>query len=193
MEPRVHASAAAMDAIQGILTCTVIVTQRLSGKEQTDHIAAELDETLDSYAKSFEKKKKVVNEEEERQFLERFERTQIDIIRPEMEAIGKYLEKKGHAYQIKDEVSISNDNPSIRMEIYPRTTIDSPTQEHEFPTITFIGAPDVEEIGIEVKDGMPGKPGLTRGHIAELESLTKDYVRDQIIFVIKRNFAQVAT
>lgn len=163
----------------------------MAAEHESDDMVRELDQILDNYAKNWKHEKKTSSEEQEGEFLAKFERIKVDIIKPMMDMIGKQLEKKGHAYQIKDEASIYADNPSIRMEIYPKSSFDSPIEEHEFPTITFIAEPDVSEIGIEVKDGMPGRPGLTRGHVTQLESLTEEYVRKQIIFIIKRNFTRV--
>lgn len=155
----------------------------------SDSLASELADILDSYEKS-ESKQEAINEEQEREFLAKFERIKVDVIKPIMEQIGKYLEKKKHSYKIKDETGIQYDNPTITMEIYPKTAADLPMQEHEFPTIAFIAEPDISAIGIEVTDGMPGRPGLTRGHTTSLDSLTPEYVKSQIITVIKMNFAK---
>ncbi|MEW6603323.1 MAG: hypothetical protein AB1351_01385 [Thermoproteota archaeon] len=155
----------------------------------SDSLASELDDILDSYKKN-ESKQEAINEEQEQEFLAKFERIKVDVIKPTMEQIGKYLEKRGHSYQIKDETGIQYDNPTITMEIYPKTAADLPMQEHEFPTIAFIAEPDISAIGIEVTDGMPGRPGLTRGHTTSLDSLTREYVKSQIITVIKLNFAK---
>jgi hypothetical protein len=128
------------------------------------------------------------DEEKLQAFLARFEQAKVKAIRPVMEAIGRYLESKGHAFQIIDNASIYDDNPSIKMEIYPRSP-HATTQDREFPKITIIGEPDIGEVGIEVQDGMPGRPGLSRGHTTNLESLSQEYVRDQILYLIKRNFS----
>jgi uncharacterized protein (UPF0335 family) len=154
-----------------------------------DGLANELDAILDLYEKN-EPKQEAVSEEQEQEFLAKFERINVEVIKPIMEQIGKYLEKRGHSYQIKDETGIHYDNPTITMEIYPKTTADAPAQEHEFPTIAFIAEPDIFAIGIEVTDGMPGRPGLTRGHTTSLDSLTREYVKNQIVTVIKMNFAK---
>ncbi|AIF85526.1 hypothetical protein NTE_03498 [Candidatus Nitrososphaera evergladensis SR1] len=159
-----------------------------------DAIAAELDSILDSYADDETRPQdNVLNEEQEQEFLARFERIKVEVIKPTMEEIGKYLERKGHSYQIKDNASPYHDeNPIIKMEIYPKISAadDGRLQEHEFPTIAFIAEPDIATVGIEVRDGMPRRPGLTRGHTTNLESLTKEYVRNQIITVIKMNFVK---
>lgn len=151
-------------------------------------IAHELDPILDSYDNN--EQQTTVNEEQEQDFLARFERIKVETIKPTMEEIGKYLEKKGHAYRIEDNASTEHDNPSIKMEIYPRIPMGEHFQEHEFPTITFIAEPDVATVGIEVRDGMPGRPGLSRGHTTDLDSITKGYVQDQIVTVIKLNFSR---
>ena len=138
-----------------------------------------------------EKQDTPISEEQEQEFLSRFERIKVEAIRPTMEEVGKYLEKKGHSYQIEDNAGMEHDNPSIKMEIYPRITTGDHFQDHEFPTIAFIAEPDVATVGVEVRDGMPGRPGLTRGHTTDLDSLTKEYVRNQIVTVIKLNFAKI--
>jgi hypothetical protein len=153
-----------------------------------DSIAKELDEILDAFREDAKMQKSKTDEEKAREFLARFEQSKVKGIRPLMEAIGRYLEAKGHAYQIKDDSSIYDDNPSIKLEIYPRSP-HATTQEREFPKIIFVAEPDIEEVGIEVQDGMPGRPGLSRGHAASLESLTQEYVRDQILYLIRRNFS----
>jgi hypothetical protein len=152
-----------------------------------DVIAKELDEIMDSYGKYPLGAKTNGNEEKHQDFLARFESVMVHVIKPIMDQIGEYMESKGHAYMVRDKATIYDDNPSIKMEIYPRS-VTSPAQEREFPRITFIAEPDIAEVGIEVQDGMPGRPGLTRGHASNLESLTPEYVRDQIIYLIKRNF-----
>lgn len=157
--------------------------------ENEDGLAIELDAVLDSY--SSDAKQDAAGEEQIQEFLAKFERIKVEIIKPVMEQIGKYLEKKGHAYQIKDEAGIYHDNPNIKMEIYPKTQTGE-IQEHEFPTIAFIAEPDISTVGIEVRDGMPGRPGLSRGHTTTLDSLTSDYVKSQIVTVIKMNFAKKA-
>ena len=157
--------------------------------QNDDDLANELDAILDSYDNN-EKHDTVVSDEQEQEFLARFERIKVETIRPTMAEIGKYLEKKGHSYQIEDKAGLEYDNPSIRMDIYPRTSTDDHFQEHEFPTITFIAEPDIATVGIEVRDGMPGRPGLTRGHTTDLGSLTKEYVQSQIVTVIKLNFVK---
>ncbi|MEM3094990.1 MAG: hypothetical protein QXX64_05070 [Nitrososphaera sp.] len=162
----------------------------MSEKEKEDDLAQELDAILDSYDKNNEVKQDNVDEEQIQEFLARFERIKVETIRPTMEQVGKYLEKRGHLYQIKDKADIHEDNPSITMEIYPRTSNDVPIQEHEFPTISFIAEPDVGAVGIEVRDGMPGRPGLTRGHTTTLDALTGEYVKNQIVAVIKINFSR---
>ena len=158
--------------------------------ENEDGLANELDAILDSY--SSDPKQDAASEEQELEFLAKFERIRVEIIKPVMEQIGKYLEKKGHAYHIKDEAGVYRGNPNIKMEIYPKTQAGEEVQEHEFPTIVFIAEPDISTVGIEVRDGMPGRPGLTRGHTTTLDSLTNDYVKSQIITVIKMNFAKKA-
>lgn len=157
-----------------------------------DAIAAELDSILDSYADNETRPQdNVLNEEQEQEFLARFERIKVEVIKPTMEEIGKYLERKGHSYQIKDNASLYYDNPIVKMEIYPKiSAADDRLQEHEFPTIAFIAEPDIATVGIEVRDGMPRRPGVTRGHTTNLESLSKEYVRNQIITVIKMNFVK---
>lgn len=150
-------------------------------------LANELDAILDSYDND-KKHDATANDEQEQEFLARFERIKVETIKPTMEEIGKYLEKKGHSYQIEDKAGLEHDNPSIRMDIYPRTSTGEHFQEHEFPTITFIAEPDIATVGIEVRDGMPGRPGLTRGHTTDLGSLTKEYVQSQIVTVIRLNF-----
>jgi hypothetical protein len=157
----------------------------MSGK---DDIARELDAILDSYSNS--STKPAANEEQEQEFLARFERIKVEIIKPAMEEIGKYLESKGHSYQIEEDVSMHRDNPSVKMEIYPRIPTGDHLQEYEYPTIAFIAEPDAAQVGIEVQDGMPGRPGLARGHATSLDSLTREYVRNQIIVAIKTNFAK---
>ena len=157
--------------------------------ENEDGLAIELDAVLDSYSNA-DTKQDAAKEEQEQEFLAKFERIRVEIIKPVMEQIGKYLEKKGHAYQIKDEAGIYHDNPNVKMEIYPKTQTGGQIQEHEFPIIAFIAEPDISAVGIEVRDGMPLHPGLTRSHTTSLDSLTSDYVKSQIITVIKMNFAQ---
>jgi hypothetical protein len=152
-----------------------------------DVITKELDEIMDSYGTHPSRAKTNGNEEKHQDFLARFESVKVHVIKPIMDQIGKYMESKGHAYMVRDKATIYDDNPSIKMEIYPRST-SSPAQEREFPRITFIAEPDIAEVGIEVQDGMPGRPGLTRGHASALESLTPEYVRTQILYLIKRNF-----
>ncbi|HEX7032955.1 MAG TPA: hypothetical protein VF172_08150 [Nitrososphaera sp.] len=158
--------------------------------DHDDGLAAELDAILDYYEKNEAGQDVAVDEKQQQEFLAKFERIKVEVIKPTMERIGNYLEKRGHSYQIKDETSIHYDNPTITMEIYPRTASDLPVQEHEFPTIAFIAEPDISAIGIEVRDGMPGRPGLTRGHTTSLDSLTQEYVKSQIVTVIKMNFAK---
>lgn len=153
-----------------------------------DVIAKELDEIMDSYKKYPSKAETSGNEEKHQDFLARFESVKVSIIKPVMEQVGKYMESRGHAYMVTDKATIYDDNPSIKMEIYPRSATSS-TQEREFPRITFIAEPDITEVGIEVQDGMPGRPGLTRGHSSQLEALTQEYVRTQILYLIKRNFS----
>jgi hypothetical protein len=155
--------------------------------ESDDGIANELDAILDSYSSEAIPP---VNEEQEQEFLAKFERIKVEIIKPAMEEIGKYLEKKGHSYQVEDDISMHQDNPSIKMEVYPKIPTGGHVQEHEYPAIAFIAEPDAARVGIEVRDGMPGRPGLTRGHAVSLDSLTREYVRNQIIIVIKSNFVK---
>lgn len=57
-------------------------------------------------------------------------------------------------------------------------------------TTAFIAEPDVGTVGIEVRDGMTNRPGLTRGHTTDLDSLTKEYARNQIVATIKVNFTR---
>lgn len=152
-----------------------------------DVIPKELDEIMDLYRKYHSRAKTNGNEEKHQDFLARFESVKVHVIKPIMDHIGKYMESKGHAYMVKDDATIYDDNPSIKMEIYPRSD-KGPAQEREFPRITFVAEPDIAEVGIEVQDGMPGRPGLTRGHASNLELLTPEYVRTQILYLIKRNF-----
>jgi hypothetical protein len=135
-------------------------------------------------------KAKPVNREREQEFLERFEQIKVEIVKPVMEQIGKLLEKRGHSYTVIDKATIYDNNPSIKMEIYPKTPAKTPIQDHEFPTISFIAEPDLETVGVEVRDGMPGRPGLARGHTTHLDALTRQYVSNQIITVIKLNFSK---
>lgn len=158
--------------------------------ESDNDLVRELDPILDSY--NPEARQDLVNEQQEQEFLAKFERIRVEVIKPTMEKIGKYLESKGHSYQIQDEADIYDNNSTIKMEIYPKTSVGTPIQEHEFPTIAFIAEPDIESIGIEVRDGMPGHPGLTRGHTTSLDSLTVEYVKSQIITVIEMNFIKRA-
>jgi hypothetical protein len=153
-----------------------------------DETAHELDTILNSYDNN--ERQTTINEEQEQDFLAKFERIKVETIKPTMEEIGKYLERKGHSYRIEDNAGMRRDNPSIRMEVYPRMPTGDHLQDHEFPTIAFIAEPDVATVGIEVTDGMPGRPGLARGHSTELESLTKEYVQNQIVTMLRLNFTR---
>ena len=166
-------------------------TMSADDKGEND-LARELDAILDSYHNALTAEQAGPNEEEQRAFLERFERIKTEVIKPVMSQVGKYLETRGHSFNIQDEAGPYADNPSIRMEIYPQSTSDRPIQDHEFPMITFIAEPDLQTVGVEVRDGMPGRPGLTRGHIASVDSITSDYVRNQLVAVLKINFVERA-
>jgi hypothetical protein len=161
------------------------IVRHLMSTNNEDDLAKELDPILDSYG---EPKQEAINEEQAQAFMERFESIKVQIIKPIMELIGKYLEKKGHAYSISEKMELYNHNPSIAMEIYPRTSTNVPMQEHEFPIISFIAEPNIEKVGVQVQDGMPGHPGLIRGHTTDIDSLTREYVRNQIITVLGINF-----
>ncbi|AIC16203.1 hypothetical protein [Nitrososphaera viennensis] len=68
------------------------------GGSSGSSIAHELDAILDSYGTTAEAEKQyaaAVNEEQVQEFLARFERIKVDVVKPTMEEIGKYLEKKG--------------------------------------------------------------------------------------------------
>ena len=157
----------------------------MAANNEEDDLAKDLDPILDFYS---EPQGDTIDPEKAQEFLAKFEQLKVQIIGPLMEQVGKYLEKKGHSYSIKDAASIYDANPSITMEIYPRTATNVPIQEHEFPVITFIAESDIQMIGIEVRDGMPGRPGLIRGHTTELDSLSKEYVQNQIITMLRMNF-----
>jgi len=160
--------------------------------ESGNDLAKELDAILDSYYNVTGKEQTGLSNEEQEAFLEKFERIKTDVIKPVMVEIGKYLETKGHSFQIRDDASLYIDNPSVKMEIYPKTSGNAQIQDREFPTITFIAEPDIKMVGIEMRDGMPGRPGLTRGHMTDLDSITGDYVRNQIAAVLKINFVKRA-
>jgi hypothetical protein len=162
----------------------------MSDNSESDDLAKELDPILDSYAEPKQSDDK--NEERSDEFLQRFESIKVQIIKHVMEQIGKYLEKKGHAYSISERIELYYRNPSITMEIYPKAPPDVEIQEHEFPKISFIAEPDIQAIGIQVQDGMPGRPGLVRGHVTSIDSLTKEYIMNQIITVLRMNFVTQA-
>jgi hypothetical protein len=155
-------------------------------------IANELEAILDSYDNiKAQKQDAAVDDERRQEFLAKFERIKVDVIKPAMEEIGEYLEKKGHSSRIEDNVSVFyDDTPVIRMDIYPKILTGEHLHAHEFPTIAFIGEPDIEAVGIEIQDGMPRRPGLTRSYTTTLDSFTKEYVKSQIVAVVKSNFAK---
>lgn len=153
-------------------------------------LAVELDPLFDSFNNDTGTGQNGPTEEEKLRFLEKFERIKMDIIKPAMAEVGKYLETKGHSFQIIDEAGLHIDNPKIKLEIYPKLHGNASPQEPEFPTISFISAPDILTVGIEVRDGMPNRPGLNRGHMTALDSITAEYVRNQIVSVLKINFVK---
>jgi hypothetical protein len=156
-----------------------------------EEIARQLEDILDSYNKRVEEQKakaSIEKEEEKESFLAHFERIKVEIIKPAMEEIGKYLETKGQQYQIKDEWSPFYGNPKITFEVLPRT-LASGYEVYETPSISFIGDKIAMVIGIQKKNGMPGQ---ATGNIStkgmKLEEVTADFVRGEIIELIKENF-----
>ena len=160
--------------------------------ENKKDLIIELDSLFESFDNVKEMEQNGPTDEEQQAFLEKFERIKMDVIKPAMIEIGKYLEAKGHSFQIEDEAGLHIDNPRIKMEIYPKVLGNASIQEPEFPTISFIAAPDILTVGIEVRDGMPKRPGLHRGHMTSLDSISGDYVRQQIVAVLKINFINKA-
>jgi hypothetical protein len=93
-----------------------------------DEIAKELDAIMDSYGNYPSRAKTDGNEEKNQDFLARFESAKVSVIKPIMDQIGKYMESKGHAYMVTDKATIYDDNPSIKMEIYPRSGTSLPQE-----------------------------------------------------------------
>lgn len=156
-----------------------------------DELAKELDPFLEKYGREKAGAEQRLDHEQEQAFLARFERIKVEIILPVIQHIGEYLEERGHSFQVEEEdVGMSNGNPSIKMKIYPRVSGGSVMEEHEFPVISFVAEPDISSVGIEVLDGMPGRPGVTRGHVVPIDSITPEYVKSQIIGLIKKSFGK---
>jgi hypothetical protein len=156
-----------------------------------EEIARQLDEILDYYNKRIEEHKAKADEEkqeEKESFLASFERIKVEIIKPAMEEVGKYLESKGQQYQVKDEWSPFYGNPKITFEILPRTPA-SGYDMYETPSISFIGDKVAMVIGVQKKNGMPGQAsGNIRTEGVKLQEVTADFVRGEIIELVKENF-----
>ena len=155
-----------------------------------DELARELDPALEAYGKLGTDAGSPLDPEQEQEFLARFERVKVDTIMPVMHQIGKYLEERGHSYQVEEDVGLPDGNPSVTMKIYPRVQDGFVIEDHEFPVISFVAEPDIAGVAIEVLNGMPGRPGITRGQVAPLGSLTVEHVKDQFVGLIKRNFGK---
>ena len=154
-----------------------------------EELARQLDEILDSYNKRVEGQKATGPEEQEMEdaFLADFERIKVDAIKPVMEEVGKYLEGKGQEYQIKDEISLFHGNPKITLEVFPNTVADG-YDSYENPSISFIAERASRRVGIQKNNGMPGQPGGIMGEAVQLDELTRDFVKEEIIELIKENF-----
>jgi hypothetical protein len=154
-----------------------------------DELAKELDPVLEAYDRR-EAGGLQPDPEQEQEFLARFERVKVDTIMPVMHQIGSYLEERGHSYQVEEDVGLPDGNPSVTMKIYPRIQDGSVAEDHEFPVISFVAEPDIASVAVEVLNGMPGRPGVTGGHVIPLRSLTAEHVKGQIVGLIKRNFGK---
>jgi hypothetical protein len=154
-----------------------------------DELAKELDPALEAYSRR-EAGGLRLDPEQEEAFLARFERVKVDNIMPVMHQIGRYLEEKGHSYQVEEDIGLPDGNPSVTMKIYPRIPDGSVAGDHEFPVISFVAEPDIASVAVEVLNGMPGRPGITGGQAVSLGSLTVEHVKGQIAGLIKRNFGK---
>lgn len=154
-----------------------------------DELAKELDPALEAYGR-LQADSGQIDPELEQAFLAQFERVRVDTIMPVMHHVGKYLEEKGHSYHVEEDAGLPDGNPSVTMKIYPRVPDGSVQDDHEFPVISFVAEPDIASVAVEVLDGMPGRPGITRGQVTPLDSLTVEHVKSQIVGLIKRNFGK---
>jgi hypothetical protein len=156
----------------------------------TDEIVRQLDEILDNYNKMVEEYRKNPPREDKeavQQSLSKFEEIKVSIIKPAMEELGSFLEKKGQQYQIKDEMNTYG-NPRLTMEIFPRTTA-SGYDYYETPIISFILDRISGGVGLQKKNGMPGRPsGPAITEAVRIDEITPEFVRAKIIELIKENF-----
>lgn len=154
-----------------------------------EELARQLDGILDSYNRRVEGQKADSPEKQEMEdaFFADFERVKVEAIKPAMEEVGKYLESKGQEYEIKDEISLFHGNPKITLEIFPNTHAEG-YDSYENPSISFVAERVSLRIGIQKNNGMPGQPGGITGEAVQLGELTRDFVKEEIIELIKENF-----
>lgn len=125
------------------------------------------------------------------EFLEEFDRTVREIIRPGLKELGDLIKSKGHGCEITQR-SESHDNQGciqsarVQMEILPDGFRAPPGER---PTLAFVADSCRKEVWTHVNTAMPGREGCSgQRNVYTLEEITRDVVEEEMIDVLARCF-----
>ncbi len=127
-------------------------------------------------------------------FLEDFERTITNTIRPSLEEIGAIIAARGHGCKIsaQRETETKHDgfqNAHIKMIIYTDAHQARRGPDHEYPSISFIATPSNKTIlvhGSTIMSGHGGDAGK-RGEY-QLDKITQEIVETETVNLLNECF-----
>jgi hypothetical protein len=125
------------------------------------------------------------------EFLEEFDRTIKETIRPSLRELSDLIKSKGHGCEITQR-SESHDaqgciqSARVQMEILP-DGFRAPAGER--PTISFVADSCRKEVWTHVNTAMPGREGCSGQHnVYTLDEITRDVVEEEVIGVLTKCF-----
>ena len=127
---------------------------------------------------------------DDRAVRDRFVALRDEVIEPTMREVGEYLKAEGHDYEIRsletrDVGAGRNAEPSIALMIYPqgysRATLDA---DHT-PTVTFRAGDAPGRLRSHLVKRLPGGTAADGGRVYDLEAVTPERVRSEIMEVLE--------
>ena len=156
-----------------------------------------LEKIFDMYDKkkneAHQKAEKVKTEHEV--FLDTFEVTITEVIRPTMEALGELIKNRGHGIEITQGKESMDDKgrtaaAQVKIQIHPNGKRPSYGQ-HDCPSLTFFAGTYNNEIWSHVSSMMPGRGGSAgKRNEYNLESLSSEAVEKEIIHLLNECFGK---
>ena len=149
----------------------------------------------------YDKKQSEVRQEAEKVktehevFLDAFEATSTEVIRPTMEALGEIIKNRGHGFEITQGKESQDDKgrtvaAQVKMQIHPNGKRPSYGQ-HDCPSLTFFAGTYKNEVWSHVSTMMPGRGGSAgKRNEYKLENITSEVVEKEIIHLLNECFGK---